>query len=113
MTTATPTLYTFEIKEVEWAYDEGDKSQEILDNATALIVGKELTVESEDDLDDAITQLTGLDTYSFTFSEIVSDEEEERRWNETISEVYNSCEESGEKFDHAMGRVLAGIDGDY
>ena len=105
--------YTYEITAVEFAYDEGDISQETIDNATALVVGKELTVKSEDDLDDAITQLTGLDTYSFTFSEIVSDEEEERRWNETISNVYDSCEESGENFDHAMGRVLAGIDGDY
>ena len=110
MTTATPTLYTYEIKEVEFAYDEGDISQEILDNATALIVGKELTVECEDDLDLAITDLTGLDTYSFTYSEIVSEEEVERRWNQTISEVNQSCEESGEKFDHAMGRVLAGMD---
>ena len=104
------TSYTYKITAVEFAYNDGDKSQEVLDKATALVVGKELTVESEDDLDDAITQLTGLDTYSFTFSEIVSDEEEERRWNETLSNVYDSCEESGEKFDHAMGRVLAGMD---
>ena len=104
------TSYTYEITAVEFAYDKGDIEQEILDNAVALVVGTEITVESEDDLDLAITDLTGLDTYSFTYSEIVSDEEEERRWDETISEVYASCEESGEKFDHAMGRVLAGMD---
>lgn len=104
------TTYTFKITAVEYAYDDGDISQETIDKANALVIGKELTVESEDDLDDAITQLTGLDTYSFTYSEIVSDEEEERRWNEKLSNVYESCEESGEKFDHAMGRVLAGMD---
>lgn len=112
MTTATPTLYTFQIKEVEWAYDEGDKSQEILDNATALIVGKELTVKCEDDLDLAITDLTGLDTDSFTYSEIVSDEEQQRRWDEQVSAIYARCERNGENFDHAMGRFLSGMDED-
>ena len=51
------TTYTFQIKEVEFAYDDGDKSQELIDKATELVIGKEFTVEDDDELKSEIDYL--------------------------------------------------------
>ena len=104
------TTYTFQIKAVEFAYDDGDKSQEVLDKATELVVGKEIVVEDEDLIQSAIEELTNLDVYSVTYSQVMTEEEEQEEWDEMVSDVANRCDESGENFDHEMGKVLAGID---
>ena len=104
------TTYTFKIEAIEFAYDEGDKPQELLDKATELVVGKEFTVEDDNELFQAIEEFTGLDVYSFRSSEIVTEEEEQRRWDEKVSRIYDWCERTGENFDHEMGKMLAGID---
>ena len=70
-----------------------------------------MTFDSYDDMEEFETNFEKIygDTVLFTFSEDLTQEEEDEEWDNTIASALAESEATGQPFDHIMGEVLGGV----
>ena len=64
--------------------------------------------EEMDEFQDNFEKIYG-DSVAFTYTEHLTDEEEDEEWDRTLISAFEESEETGQPFDHIMGEILGGV----